>query len=58
MQVSQVASKKFNQTLQNTKSKKATRAKRKTAKPSAVFKSESWYANAALLMSAQKTSAQ
>jgi hypothetical protein len=54
----QVASKRINQTLDNTKSKKATRAKRKPAKQSAGFKSDSWYANAALSMSAQKISAQ
>ena len=58
VRVAQVASKKAKQQLPNFKSKKANGVKRKPAKQSAVFKSDSWYANAALLMSAQKASAQ
>jgi hypothetical protein len=43
VRVSRITSKDFKQKLKNLKSKK-----RKTARRSAVFKSASWYANAAM----------
>jgi hypothetical protein len=48
VRVGRVTSKKLEQKPRNSKSKKANGVRRKTARRSAGFKSDSWYASAAL----------